>query len=331
MNDYKEQLTEAARFIHQNDNFLIVSHVNPDGDTISSSLALAHLLKDLGKSFHLVNQDEIPKRFQFLPLADQIQIMTHMSEKFSAIISVDVADRSRMGAIDSLMYDHTKILNIDHHPTNDHFGDVNLVLPTAAATAEVMYDLAHQLQVHFHRDLATCIYTGLLTDTGGFRYANTSAKVMRIAAELLEYGVSPSKIAEITLETITPGHIQILKIALSKLEIIEDGKIAWTFLEKKDLPAKTLHDETEGIVNYCRNIEGVEVGVFFKETDDQVIKVSLRSKNIIDVGAIAKSFGGGGHARAAGYTFHGSLEEAKSILRHKITKDEGWNHLGNEF
>ncbi|MFV9509811.1 DHH family phosphoesterase [Tepidibacillus sp. LV47] len=330
MTDYKEQLANAASFIQQNDHFLIVSHINPDGDTISSSLALAHLLKALGKSFQIVNQDQIPKKFLFLPLADQIQRIQNVKEKFSVIISVDLADRLRMGDIDPLVAEGAKILNIDHHPTNDHFGDVNLLLPTAAATAEIVYDLTDQLEVPIDKNLATCIYTGLFTDTGGFRYSNTSPKVMRIAAELLEYGVSPSEIAEITLETITKGHIDVLKIALSKLEIIEDGKIAWTFLEKKDLPDTILSDETEGIVNYCRNIEGVEVGVFFKETEDHVIKVSLRSKKIVDVGAIAKSFGGGGHARAAGFTFHGPLEEVKALLRYKIKRDEGWSRLGNE-
>ncbi len=141
---------------------------------------------------------------------------------------------------------------------------------------------------------------------------------MRIAAELLEYGVLPSEIAEIALETITQGYIQALKVALSKLEVVENGKIAWTVLSLNDLTDQIHSDETEGIVNYCRNIDGVEVGAFFKETKEGSFKVSLRSKKYINVGTIAQSFGGGGHARAAGYTYYGSLEEAKSLLFHKL-------------
>jgi len=324
MNDYKEQLKQAAQFIHQYDSFLIVSHVNPDGDTISSSLAMALILKQLGKTFFLVNEDELPNKFLFLPLSNQIQLMKNQKRTFETVVSVDVADRSRMGQIDSLLTEQTRILNIDHHPTNDYFGDVNLILSSAAATAEVMYDLVNELTISFNLNLATCIYTGLLTDTGGFRYSNTSPKVMRIAAKLLEFGVSPGEIAEVALETITQNHIHVLKLALSKLEVANNGKIAWTVLNLNDLSGEIHSDDTEGIVNYCRNIEGVEVGVFFKETKEGIFKISLRSKKYINVGSIAKFFGGGGHARAAGYTFYGTIDEAKTLLFQKMKEDKGW-------
>ena len=328
MIDYEEQLNRAAHFISEHDSFLIVSHVNPDGDTIASSLALAGMLQQLGKKFELVNQDEIPQKFYYLPMSDQIKLIDHVNRTFSSVISVDVADRSRMGEIDSLIEANASLLNIDHHPTNDLFGDENLVLASAAATAEVMFDLLQHMGITMNQQIATCIYTGLLTDTGGFRYSNTTPKVMRIAAELLEYGISPGHIAEIALETITQEHIQLLRIALSKLEIIEHGALAWTTLLKEDLRSDGYtQEDTEGIVNYCRNIEGVEIGVFFKESEEQVLKVSLRSKKQIDVGSIAKQFGGGGHARAAGYTFKGSIEEAKMQLLHRIKEDKGWNEF----
>ncbi|KXG43427.1 bifunctional oligoribonuclease/PAP phosphatase NrnA [Tepidibacillus infernus] len=330
LNEYKRELSQAGQFIKQHDNYLIVSHINPDGDTISSSLTMALLLRFLGKSFTLVNEDPIPDKFNFLPLSDQILSISEIKNTFSHVITVDVADQKRMGMISPLLTDDVEILNIDHHPTNDRFGHLNVILPTAAATCEIMYDLVKELNIPLSQDLASCIYTGLLTDTGGFRYTNTSPKVMRIAAELLEYGVSPGEIAEIALETISKNHISVLQIALSHLQVIENGFIAWTYLKANELPQDVTSDDTEGIVNYTRNIEGVEVGIFFKEVKGNVFKISLRSKKYVDVGAIAKAYHGGGHARASGFTFYGDLEEVLQQLIDAIKQSEGWKYLENK-
>ncbi|OEG00445.1 hypothetical protein BHF71_00620 [Vulcanibacillus modesticaldus] len=332
MESYRKMLTNAANFINDYDNFLIVSHVNPDGDTISSSLAMAHLLKSLGKSFTLVNENVIPQKYSFLTGANEISLISEMdeNEKFSYVITIDVADKKRAGEIDYLLTSDVKLLNIDHHPTNDKFGDVNLVLPTAAATAEVVYDLVKEMNAAIDKELATYIYTGLLTDTGGFRYSNTTSKVMRIAAELLDHDISPSNIAEITLETMTKSFLNLLKIALDKLEVVLDGRIAWTTLTLADLSDDNNSDNTEGIVNYTRNIEGVEVGILFKEVKDNQFKVSIRSKRFIDVGDIAKSFGGGGHMRAAGFTYEGTLESIKEKIVNKIRQTKGWQQLEKE-
>lgn len=328
MVDYKNKLTETSSFLLENDNYLIVSHVQPDGDTISSSLAMAHLLNFLGKSFVLVNQDLISGKFSYLKLLDSIKGINLIDQRFDNVITIDVADKSRAGNIDSLVNNNAKILNIDHHPTNDHFGNINLILPSAAATAEIMYDLIEHMQAPITKDIAECIYTGLLTDTGGFRYSNTSSKVMRIAAELLEHNISPSDIAEIALETITIGHIELLTNALDRLEIIEDGLICLTTIKPEDFKNVKNNDDSEGIVNYTRNIEGVEVGILFKEAEKGIIKVSLRSKRHVDVGSLAKIFGGGGHARASGFTFIGNIEEIKEKILTEIKSSKGWNSLG---
>ncbi len=316
--EYQEQLKTAARFLMENDHFLIVSHVHPDGDTLSSSLGLGLILQKLNKSFSLVNQDPLPLKFSYLPLFQSVRSVEEIAVKYANVITVDVADQSRAGEISSLLIDDVQLLNIDHHPTNDHFGQVNLVFPDAAATAEVIFYLAVELNVPLDKEIATCIYTGLLTDTGGFRYSNTSSSVLRIASELLEYGISPGDIAEMALETITESHIKLLNIALNRLEIIEHGNVAWTTLNHQELSRGSDAEDSEGIVNYCRNIEGVEIGIFFKETSLGEVKVSLRSKKRLDVGAIAKDFGGGGHKRAAGYTFYGTIEAAKTNLIEKI-------------
>lgn len=327
MSSYIEQLNIASDFISSNDNFLIVSHIQPDGDTISSSLALAHLLKKLGKTYKLFNEDPLPTKFEYLPMFEQILAPNDFGDqKFSNIITVDVADYSRAGNIQALTNQNPNILNIDHHPTNDNFGTANLILTTAAATAEIIYDLIQYMNITIDESIATCIYTGILTDTGGFRYSNTSAKVMTIAADLLTHDIKPGKIAQIALESITFKHITALKKALNNLEVVENGLIAWTFLAYGDLE-DTTSDDTEGIVGYTRNIEGVEVGAFFKESSPNIIKVGLRSNKYIDVGSIAKDFGGGGHARAAGFTYQGSFDAIRAELLVKIKEAKGWNSL----
>lgn len=326
--NYNEQLIQAVDFIKNNDDFLIVSHVHPDGDTISSSLAIALILKRLGKSYSLINENHIPDKFNFLPDINSISLISNNERKFSYIITVDVADFSRAGQINQLLNSEYHLLNIDHHPTNDNFGEVNLVSSSAAATVEVIYDLINKMKLSIDQDLATCIYTGLLTDTGGFRYSNTSSKVFRIAAELIEYDISPSKITQAALETISLDHINILKVALNSIEFDESGLISWIVLDLSEITREIDNEDTEGIINYARNITGVEVGILFKKLNANTIKVSLRSNNVIDVGAIAKSFGGGGHTRAAGYTYNGALEDAKLELFTKIKQTKGWNNLG---
>jgi len=323
-----QALKDAVQFVQDYDEYLLVSHVHPDGDTISSTLAMAYVLKKLGKKFVIINQDPIPDRFLFLPMADLFYSANQVNQSFSHVITLDAADRKRIGDIEHLFAENVKILNIDHHPTNDYFGNINVVVPHAAATAEVMYDFVQEIGIEMDKDLASMIYTGLLTDTGGFRYANTSSKVLRIAAQLLEFGISPGEIAEMALEAISHTHLMILKRAFEHVELLEQGRVAWTVLRLTDLKdLSTASDDTEGVVNYMRNIEGVEVGVFFKEADTEAFKVSLRSKKLVDVGAIAKEFGGGGHERAAGFSFQGPLKTLKSELLSKIKQAKGWNLL----
>lgn len=325
MNDYENQIKEAVKFINTYNDFLIVSHVNPDGDTISSSLAIAQILKSLGKTFQLVNQDSIPSKFHYMSMCKDIKKISDIKRKFSNVITLDVADYSRAGNIDYLLNDSIHLLNIDHHFTNDNFGEVNLVSPNAAAAAEIIYDLVIDMNIEIDKDLATIIYTGILTDTGGFRYSNTTSKIMSIAANLLKYNIESDFIAEVTLETMTKGYLELLKIALSNLNYSEDKRIAWTTLNHDTIC--NCDEDTDGIINYTRNIEGVEVGIFFKEVNHNEYKVGLRSKRYVDVGSIAQIFGGGGHKRAAGFTYYGSLSSIKKELIENIKNSEGWKKI----
>lgn len=310
---YADQLNAAKRFIEQNDDFLVVAHVQPDGDAISSTAAVGWMLERLNKNYVMINEGSVPLKFRYMWGSERIADLGNdrPSRKFNRVISVDCADFARIGAVRELFEENVQLLNIDHHPTNDAFGSVNVLKTDAAATAEILTDLMDILDLPWDTDLATLIYSGLLTDTGGFRYSNTSPKVMNIASRLLQYGADGPKLAEHLLEKVSMAHIRLLQRALSRLSFSKDHQIGWLYVVSEDY-AETgaTKEETEGLVNYARNIEGVEVGILLRETGPDTVKVSLRSNSRANVAAIAQSFGGGGHIRAAGCTVRGSMKEA---------------------
>ncbi|MBU8711365.1 DHH family phosphoesterase [Brevibacillus parabrevis] len=314
MNRNQATVEEAARFLREHNRFLVLSHISPDGDATGSALGVVLMLEQLGKEYVVVNEGETPLKFNFLPRFDRLRDLRKqpLAETFEAVIAVDCADESRMGDVRSLFASGAALLNIDHHPTNDDFGTVNLVRPEAAATAEILFDVAEQAGIAFNEELALCIYTGLLTDTGGFRYSNTTPRVMEIAARLLSYGVKPGEVAERCLEEITFAHVKVLRRALQTLELSHGSLVASIAVSAGDFSeANAQREDAGGLVNYCRNIEGVEVGVSFVEAEPGVVKVSMRARDRVDVSAIAKQLGGGGHAKASGCTVKGTIAEAK--------------------
>jgi phosphoesterase RecJ-like protein len=310
---YEDQLQAARSFIRDYDDFLVVSHVSPDGDAISSTTAVGWMLERLNKRYIMVNEDRISDKFGYLWNSGQISRYAADMETpaFQNVISVDCADFSRIGKVSEWFGEGVSLLNIDHHPTNDDYGTLQLIKPDAAATVEILYDLAKVLDLEWNADLATCIYSGLLTDTGGFRYSSTSPKVMKIASEMLGYGVKGSDLADLLLEKITYSHIRLLQTALASLSFSTDRRIAWVSATAEEIAqAEASNDDLEGLVNYPRNIEGVEVGILFKQPEPGRIKASLRSAGTVNVAEIACLFGGGGHVRASGCTLEGTLEDA---------------------
>ncbi len=326
MSEYSQALREAVRFIRDNDRFLVISHVSPDGDTTGSALAMVLLLKQSGKSCRIVNEGKTPAKFGFLPGFEAIVDLSRqpLDETFTHVIAVDAADSMRMGNVQHLFAPGAQILNIDHHPTNDRFGVCNVIRADAAATAEIMYDLIEAGGFAWDRDLATCVYTGLLTDTGGFRYSNTTPRVMEIASNLLRYGVNPGEIADRCLEAITVEHVRLLSRVLPTLTLTHRNQVASMKIRHADLlETRAGSDDISGVVNYGRNIEGVEVGLLFTEVKPGTIKVGLRSRSRVDVAQIAKSLGGGGHARAAGCTITGELDRVADEVLAKISEQLG--------
>ncbi|MFE5319555.1 bifunctional oligoribonuclease/PAP phosphatase NrnA [Paenibacillus sp. NPDC056579] len=314
--DYTAMLEQAAQFIRSNDHFLVVSHVQPDGDAAGSTYAVAWMLQSLGKTFTLINEGPIPDKFIYMA-ADRHSVVHYeadpgsVTQRYTRVISVDCADYSRIGSVHKLFAEDVQLLNIDHHATNDRFGSSNLVLEQAAATVEVLYDLCVHMEIPFTHELNVCIYSGLLTDTGGFRYANTTPKVMQIAADMLNRGVKGHELAERLLEKLSYPQISLIKTSLSTLSFAHSNRVAWLSVTLNDVKASgASNEDLDGLVNYPRNIEGVEVGVLFKERGEGIVKVSLRSNGRADVAKVAKSFGGGGHVRAAGCAVQGTPEEA---------------------
>jgi bifunctional oligoribonuclease and PAP phosphatase NrnA len=320
---YQEQLEAAERFIRQHDDFLVVSHIQPDGDAASSTYAVGWMLKQLGKSFTMINEGSMPDKFHYLWGSDEVVDYTESqpNRKYQNIISVDCADFSRIGKVSSLFNENYQLLNIDHHPTNDRFGSCQVIHPNAAATVQILYDLAVQLNLSPSLSFGECIYTGLLTDTGGFRYASTSPEVLQIAADLLKVGVQGAVLAEQVLERMTFSQINLLQNALGTLSFAYDRRVAWVSVRSEEIAQLgASNEDLDGLVNYPRNVEGVEVGMLFKQRDAGNVKVSLRSAGKVDVSKIAQSFGGGGHVRASGCTIKGSLEQAISTMLEEVGK-----------
>ncbi|MEB3101117.1 DHH family phosphoesterase [Ferviditalea candida] len=321
---YQEQLKAAGEFILQHDDFLVVSHIQPDGDAVSSTCAVGLLLGKLNKRYTMMNEGAIPDKFHMLDGSDRVieYASAGPTETYQTVITVDCADFSRVGEVKNLFADQAALLNIDHHPTNDYFGSLQLIKEDAAATCEILYDLIEQLQVDWDKPLAECVYTGLLTDTGGFRYSNTSSKVMEIASRLLGYEVNGHLLAEQLLEKVSLSHILLLKKALHTLSFDKRNQIGYmivTLEDMRDTQAKT--DDFEGLVNYPINIDGVEVGLLFREVDADTVKCSLRSAGKVDVSKLAKEFGGGGHVRAAGTTLRMPLERAVESVIERVKKE----------
>lgn len=307
-----EELIQVAEAVRQADDWLIVTHERPDGDAVGSALAMAHVLSALGKSWKFVVEEPLPKRFSFLPMFSlAYPISNGIDRQFQNVVAVDCADRGRFEKLWGVIADGARIVNIDHHQTNPRYGTAWLVDEQAAATCELVYHVVRQLQIPLTTDLATCLYTGILTDTGGFSLPNTTREVHQIAAELVAAGVRPYDVAEPALESRTWPQMRLIQMALNNLTVSEDGRYAIVYVTEGMLEgAGCTDDDTQVLVNFPRSIDTVEVGALFREIGGGRVKVSLRSKRTVDVSRIAQHWGGGGHVRAAACVLTCDLPEA---------------------
>ena len=296
--------------IKESSNIVILSHIAPDGDSIGSSLALFNSLTKQGKNVKFILDDDVPLIYSFLKGSDKVE-KPIKDYAFELVIVLDSGDVGRLG--ESAKYlNEGKIINIDHHVSNSAFGSYNIIDSTAAATAEIVYNVIKTLNIDIDKDMSECLYTAIVTDTGQFQYSNTTATTHHIVGDLINYGVKPSKIHSLVYQNNTKEKIKLIGEAINTLEFYLNDKISCITIKKeqfKKIGAKS--EDCEGIINFARDIGSVEVALFFREDDGGKIKASFRSKNYIDVNIIAEKFGGGGHKRASGATILGNLDTIK--------------------
>ena len=301
-------------------SILVSAHTRPDGDAIGSMLACGMLLEQMGKRVDLVSSDPVPLLYRWLPCASTIRntLEVHGSYDLVILLECDSIERSRLQGLED-----RRIVNIDHHASGRTFAAVNWIEPGASAVAEMIFDLANAEAMnsdgaHITPEIATCLYTALLTDTGSFCYAGTDAHTLSLAAELVRRGADPAAVAQQVYFSNPLSKMALLGSALSTLT--RDGKMAWLWVTHDDmLRAGAAEEDCEGIVNYAISIAGVVVAVFLRELPDHSVRLSLRSKGPVDVARVARQFGGGGHVNASGCTIAGPLAEAlqqiTSVLR----------------
>jgi len=297
MNKYDEILN----LFHDNNKFVISTHINPDADAIGSELALYSFLNELNKKVWIVNNDKTPSIYSFLPNVEKISYIPP-SETFDVLLVLDVANLERIGSkLSKTLPDGKKLVCIDHHVTNETFADYNIIEPKACATCEILYRLIKQHGMKIGKERAICLYTGIMDDTGCFRYSNTTPNAHRVAAELISEGVQVNDIYRKVYETVPQGTIHLLAKVLSTLKLTPDGKIAWFYVNQEMFnQTGTTPEDVENFANYPRSIDTVDVVIFLRELEDGKTKVSFRSQNNVAVNQIAKNYGGGGHKYAAG-------------------------------
>jgi len=288
---------------------LLSVHISPDGDALGSQLALMLALEKMGKSVTAHNLDPVPEIYRFLPHADRIRTGRPVTGRYNAVIVLDT-DPPRVGLFDASPPADV-LINIDHHITNPSPWPNTWLDTAAAATGEMVYNLIRQLGVPLDRDIALCLYTAIFTDTGSFRYSNTSPASMKISASLLEAGADPWLVTENVYESFAFRRLKLLGSVLTGMERSEDGRVAWVVVtDEMYRRTGTSAEDTDNFVNFVRSIKGVEVAILFRQIGTEEFKISLRSKGRVDLSGLAKYFGGGGHKNAAGGKIRGPLQEA---------------------
>jgi phosphoesterase RecJ-like protein len=292
---------------------------------LGAELAVRLLLRKMGKSAVIINDDAIPYGYRFLTgLSSVKKYSSDISVKnVDCFIVLDCSDLRRTGQMQALIQGKP-IINIDHHISNDYFGTVNWVLPTISCTSEMIYQLYSHVRAKLDKQAALYLYVGLVTDTGSFRFSNTAASTHRIAAELLEHGVDPAVVYKQVYGNIPYEDLKLLSEILPTMERSDDGKVVWFQIHKEYLQRQKVVaiDLSESILNFARSLHGVEVVVLFKEnlSREHEIRVNFRSQGKVDVNKIAASFGGGGHKTASGATIKGTLQQVKMKVLAAISR-----------
>lgn len=300
---------QCAAILKEKDNILILTHANPDGDTLGSGFALCRALMKIGKICNVENADTIPKKYNYL-----YEDIAPIKFDPDYVVAVDVATSKLLGNLDGKYHID---MCIDHHSTNDEYAD-NLLLEDVPAACQVIFEVIKELGVDIDKYIANCLYTGLTTDTGCFRYASTTADTYRAAAELIEFGAENGKINRIMFETKSKTYARLERLALDSMRFYENERVAViTVTQEMYRLTGSNEQETEAIAPLTRQIEGVEIGITIREKEDGTCKASIRTFESVNAAQLAKSFGGGGHSQAAACKFDCSVKEARERLIEK--------------
>ncbi len=304
-------IKQIAAEIAAHSSFLVTSHESPDGDAVGSVLALGNYLRRLGKDVTVYLRDPLPDLYAYLPMADRL-VHTIPPRVFDICFVLDVGEFRRAGEELVNFKGIGTFINVDHHLHCERFGAINLIDPEAAATGCLVYRIIKAAGDEVDNDIALCIYTAVITDTGSFRYSNSNQEAFDIAGEMVAHGVNAWSVAEKLYESQPKERLELLTLALANLTVAPRGDVA-SITVTLDMYEKTGANAelTDGFVNYPRSIRGVEVAVFFREIEPALFKVGFRSKGKVNVSALAAEFGGGGHHNAAGCTVAGLLEEVR--------------------
>lgn len=301
---------------------LLLGTVQPDGDLLGSQIGLGLALAEAGAAVTLAGPHPVPDVLRFLPGAAVVERWERAPGFFDLVILVDCPDPSRTnGLLEGSRGPATRVVSIDHHQDSRRYADVHWVEPAASATGEMVYDLIQALGLKLTPEIATNLYTSIHTDTGSFRYSNTTPRALRVAADLVAHGARPELVAGALYECRRPEDLRRLAELLARVEVSPDGRVAWLAL-----PAGSVTEAfvaAEDLVNYPRSIASVKVAALFREIDPGSVKVSLRAKGEVNVARIAAAFGGGGHANAAGCTIAGSLAEARDAILKSVAEALG--------
>ncbi len=320
MSEFAEIQRAISFTIGKYKTFLVASHVRPDGDAVGSQLALGLLLKGLGKEVEIWNHDRVPSKYTFLPRCELIRQPPAQPRDFDVVFALDNASFQRLGRVKDAIASRKYLINIDHHASNDKYGDLALIDPHAPATGQILFEFFRAQRHTITLDMATNLYAAIATDTGSFQYANTTSQCMRDCADLIDLGVDVATVSQKIYESFPIGRLRLLQRILDNLKMSYDNRVGSFWITREmyeETGAKP--EDNEGLIDHVRSIDSIVVAALFEEAEDSKIRVSLRSKDSrVDVNRVAMHFGGGGHPEAAGARIPGDPDEVERAVLAKI-------------
>jgi len=323
----KKYFQQVKETLEKYDNFLITSHINLDGDAIGSELALYLILKKMQKKSTIINDDKVPEIYNFLPDSQKIKNLQNndnlIDSPYNVLIILDSSNLDRIGKAIKFAKSSKIIINLDHHKSNNNFGQINYIDPSASSVGEIIFDLAKYINQNIlDPKIASCLYTAIMTDTGSFKYPNTSSKTFKISAKLIEKGAVAHSIANEVYNKKTFSGLRLLGKALSTIEADFSKKVAWIYITREMINESKAQDEDiEGIIDLITTLKNIEISILFRETKDRKIKVSFRSKGNFDVNEFSQKFNGGGHPGSAGCICTAKLEDIKDKIISSLLKE----------